>query len=129
MHITDYTSGGPVVSPDGKQIACGYFETKSGAWKAVIIPIEGGQPVKTFDINIWPLRLRWTSDGRALTYVQTRAGVSNIWSQPVDGGKPVQLTDFKSDQIPYFDWSLDGKQLVVARSAVASDVVLITQSR
>ena len=126
--LTDYTSSQPVVSPDGKQIACGYVDeqTKPHQWIVGIIPFEGGQPTRRFDIPTWPVRLRWTRDGRALTYILTRAGISNIWSQPIDGSKPVQLTDFKSDQIYFFDWSRDGHQLSLARGSAISDVVLIS---
>ncbi|HEX8651172.1 MAG TPA: protein kinase [Pyrinomonadaceae bacterium] len=125
--LTDYTSAYPIISPDGKQIACGYFDeqAKPGRWIIILIPFEGGQPTKRFDMPSWPLKMRWSSDGRALTYVLTRAGNSNIWSLPVDGRKPVQLTDFKSDQIYWFDWSRDGKQLALARGPATSDIVLI----
>jgi|SRR2546427_2010056 len=69
--------------------------------------------------------VRWTPDGRALTYINTRGIVSNIWLQPVDGGPPKQLTDFKTDRIFSFDWSRDGKWLGCSRGVVDSDVVLI----
>ena len=124
--LTDYTSSDPAVSPDGKQIACGYFDEKLTRWKVVIIPAEGGPPVRTFDVNVWPMKLRWAPDGRALNYIQRRAGVSNLWSQPTDGGKPTQLTDFKSDEIGYFDWSRDGRLLVLSRNNVNNDVVLVS---
>jgi Tol biopolymer transport system component len=70
--------------------------------------------------------VRWSTDGRALTYIDNRGGVSNIWSQPLDGGKPAQLTDFKSDQILTFDWSRDGHRLACVRGLMSSDVILIS---
>lgn len=48
------------------------------------------------------------------------------WSEPIEGGPPVQLTSFKSDSIFAFDWSRDGKQLVLARGTVTPDAVLIS---
>jgi Tol biopolymer transport system component len=69
--------------------------------------------------------VRWTADGRFLTYIDTHDGVSNIWSRPVDGGAPRQLTDFKADQIFRFAWSRDGKRLACSRGAIANDVILI----
>ena len=68
--------------------------------------------------------MRWTFDGRAVTYVEDRGGVSNIWAQPLDGGTREKLTDFPSDQILAFDWSHDGRRLAVVRGAQTSDVVL-----
>jgi Tol biopolymer transport system component len=121
--LTDKFAVGPQVSPDGKLIACYYWdETPDSQLGVALIPFEGGQPIKTFTLP--SAVVRWTPDGSALTYVDSRSGVSNVWSQPVDGGKPVQLTDFKSDLIFAFEWSRDGRQLAVARGIVTSDVVL-----
>ncbi|PYV61361.1 MAG: hypothetical protein DMG97_43380 [Acidobacteria bacterium] len=94
------------------------------------MPFEGGEPIKVFDA-LTPIGrlIRWAPDGRAVTYIVTSAGVSNIWSQPIDGGAPKQLTNFKSDQMFWFDWSRDGKQLAVSRGTVTSDVVLISNFR
>ena len=129
--VTDYYTAGPVVSPDGKLIACGYVDVdeKPPRWRLAIISSAGGPPIKTFDISAFLSRYRWTVDGRALLYTDTRDGVTNIWSQPIDGGAPKQITDFKSDQIFRFDRSRDGKQYVFARGNVTSDVVMISGSR
>jgi eukaryotic-like serine/threonine-protein kinase len=123
VKLTDKYSVAPMVSPDGKTIACYYWdenpETKLGI---ALIPFEGGQPTKMLSLPS-PI-VRWTPDGSALTYVDSRSGVSNIWSQPLDGGQPTQLTDFKSDLIFAFEWSRDWKQLACARGIMTSDVVL-----
>ena len=127
--LTDYSAGAPFVSPDGRHVVCGYIDEVKKRWSLAIISAEGGAPIKTFDISPAQGAYRWNFDGQALFYLQTRDGVSNIWSQPVDGGPPKQVTDFKSDQIFRFDWSRDGKRLVLARGPVSSDVVLINDVR
>jgi hypothetical protein len=43
-------------------------------------------------------------------------------------GPPQQITDFESEQIWYFDCTRDGKQFVLARGSLTSDVVLISSS-
>ncbi|MFN2502622.1 MAG: TolB family protein, partial [Pyrinomonadaceae bacterium] len=93
-----------------------------------IISFVGGDPVKLLDIpqSFNALAgLRWTPDGRAVTYIDTINGVSNIWSLPLDGGAPKQLTDFQTDQIFWFDFSRDGRQLALSRGTQTSDVILI----
>jgi Tol biopolymer transport system component len=128
VQLTDKGStGGAAISPDGKMIAAQYVQQPDIPAKIAIIPIEGGEPVKLFDAS-WPPRIpciRWTADGRAVTYVANHDGVENIWSQPIDGGPPKQLTDFKSDEIFRFDWSRDGKRLVLSRGVESRDIVLI----
>ena len=76
-----------------------------------------------------PIPMRWTPDGRGVSFVATRDGVSNVWRQPLDGGALKQLTNFTSDQIFWFDWSNDGKQLACSRGRMLNDIVLITESK
>ena len=133
--LTDKGTSNPTVSPDGNLVACFYREDQPNApWtKIAIIPFAGGDPVKVLDLPRLSFTsapgLRWTPDGRALTYIDTINGVSNIWSLPIDGGPPKQLTDFKSDQIFWFDFSRDGKQLAVSRGTQTSDVIVIRDFR
>jgi Tol biopolymer transport system component len=117
-------------------VACLYREEQPNSpLKLAIFPLAGGQPTRVFDAPVFTEEVsrvpppRWTADSRALTYVVTSAGVSNIWLQPINGDAPRQLTTFKSDRIFSFEWSREGKLLLVARGMVASDVVLISNFR
>jgi signal transduction histidine kinase len=131
--VTTTASSWPSVSPDGKRIACSWFDPSNGRIGIAVVPSEGGTPEKIFDIpvNAWMggnnHHVRWRSDG--LTYVQNAGGVSNIWLQPLDGGQPRALTRFDEGQIFYFDWSADGRDLIVSRGSVTSNVVLINGFR
>ncbi len=131
QQVTEKFTSSPAISPNGKLIACIYREDQANSSNRIaLIPFEGGEPIKVFDAPTRiGLLIRWTPDGRTVTYIATSAGVSNIWSQPMDGGAPKQLTNFKADQIFWFDWSRDGKQLAVSRGTVTSDVVLISNFR
>jgi serine/threonine protein kinase/Tol biopolymer transport system component/tetratricopeptide (TPR) repeat protein len=126
--LTDYPSLCPVVSPDGQWISFYYRPETKAPWKLAIIPFNGGPPVKTMDIPRdvdFRSLVRWTPDGSSLAYIVNRDGIHNIWVQPLDGRPASQLTNFKSDQIFWFDWSPDGQQLGVSRGTVTSDVVMI----
>jgi eukaryotic-like serine/threonine-protein kinase len=132
MLITNKFASQPVISPDGKLIACYLRDEQTGVMQIALLPFEGGDPVKLFDLPS-PVRLydavNWTPDGRALTYVNGRGIVTNIWLQSLDGGQPRQLTDFHTDRIFSFSWSRDGKWLAVSRGIVSNDVVLISNFR
>ncbi|MGD0507010.1 MAG: protein kinase [Terriglobales bacterium] len=129
--LTNYGSSYPAVSPDGKWIAFNDYALPQ-VNKIGVIPFAGGQPVRTFDYSAsnfagYPI-IRWTQDGRDLTYIRDQQGVSNLWAQPLDGSPPKQLTDFTAGQIFNFAWSKDGHQLALARGSQTSDVVLIHNS-
>jgi len=126
VQLTDKPSEYPTVSPDSKLVAYLYRD-ENAPWRIAVAPLEGGQPLKTFDLPpTYERPLHWTPDGRAVAYIDTQNGVSNILAQPLDGGKPKQLTDFKVDRIFWFDFSRDGKQLALSRGTQTSDVVLIS---
>ena len=126
VQLTDQLARGPSVSPDGKLVAY-FYRAENAPWRIAVAPLEGGQPLKTFDLN--STDLDWTPDGRAIVYIGVPGGVFNIFAQPLDGGKPAKLTDFKADSIFSFDFSHDGKQLALSRGAVTNDVVLISNFR
>jgi TolB protein len=130
IQLTDKLSQWPAVSPDGQNIACWYRADPSARWQIAIIPISGGDPQKVFNVPSTaetPIPMRWMPDGQGISFVDTRNGISNLWNQPLDGSAPRQLTQFTADQIFWFDWSLDGKQLACSRGTGTSDVVLISE--
>jgi serine/threonine protein kinase len=130
VQLTDKYTNSPEVSPDGKWIVCSYRKDVNSTWRYAIIPYEGGEPSKVFDLLGKKGNFRWSSDGRSLHYLRdTQGGVTNIWSFPLDDKPPKQLTEFKADQIYNFAWSPDGKQLVLARGTTTSDVLLIKDFR
>jgi eukaryotic-like serine/threonine-protein kinase len=131
--FTEKRSTVPVLSPDGKSIACLYYDETTSTSVLALISTETGQPIKLFkDSESQPSSscrmLRWTPDGKGLSFVSNRNGVSNIWIQPVAGGPPKQLTHFNEYKIYRFAWSRDGKYLAIDRGMNLNDVVLFTLS-
>ena len=121
------------ISPDGKLIACRYREENPNSpMKLLLLPIEGGAPVKSIDLlPTTGGALQWSPDGKSLLVADNRTGTSNLWSLPLDGGPMKQITDFKPDYIFAFDrqWSGDGKLMAMSRGTVTSDVILISDFR
>lgn len=140
VQLTDYPSGPPAISPDGRSIVFFYREQENSPFKFAIIPFEGGQPTKLLDApvgynavqlasSLLGRVIHWLPDSRSLAYIGTRDGVSNIWSMPIAGGAPKQLTNFTTDQIAWFDLSRNGKPTLFSRGSTARDVVLISGFR
>ncbi len=125
--FTPHIAFGPAISPDGKWVALFIAMPQALLYKLAILPITGGEPVRLFEIVPPEIPVvRWSHDGRLLTYVETKQGVSNIWGQPIDGSPAKQLTDFKTDRIFRFAWSPDGKTLLCERGFYVNDVVLMS---
>jgi DNA-binding winged helix-turn-helix (wHTH) protein/Tol biopolymer transport system component len=118
------------MSPDGKLLAYAYDEALPGTGTDLaVIPATGGAPLQTFKVPTDISVLRWAPDGRSLQYLLTRNGVTNIWQQSVAGGQPRRFTKFTSGRIFDFDWSADGKQLLLARGEISSDAILLSNFR
>lgn len=114
------------VSPDGQLIAFAYnIASTASVLRIGVIPAMGGPFVKSFDVGEDIDWLNWSPDGRAVQYLFWKGAVNNLWEQPVSGGSPHQLTRFTSGRIFDFNWTADGKRLLLSRGEVTSDVVLL----
>jgi Tol biopolymer transport system component len=97
--------------------------------KISVIPAEGGAAVHVFPAPAGVTKAEFSPDGKAIQFVLTKKGAGNIWEQPLAGGELRQVTNFTSGQIFGFNWTDDGKDLLLARGAAHSDVVLISNFR
>jgi Tol biopolymer transport system component len=133
VELTDKTAYPPSVSPDGKLVA--FFAAKEKTNELVLIPAAGGAPVKTFAVSpdsrflLFTMITRWAGDGGLLSYIDNKREVANIYGLPVRGGPPRQLTNFNAESIFSFDWSRDGRQLVLARGQLSHQIVLLSDLR
>jgi Tol biopolymer transport system component/predicted Ser/Thr protein kinase len=115
------------ISPDSRTLAVRQWG-KTPASPSILsaVSAESGKVLHTFESPAGVQVFGWSGDGRAINYALTRGGVGNIWEQSLTGGPAKQITHFKGELIRDFDWSHDGKQLVVARGHLNSNVVLIS---
>ncbi|MBK7392141.1 MAG: PD40 domain-containing protein [Chloracidobacterium sp.] len=131
--LTSLDATEPRYSQDGKYFACFVVDPKvQGFGKLAIIPADGGDAIKTFDlltttsINRGPA---WTPDGRSIVYIAQRGEKNNLWIQSLDGGSPKQITNFDQPAIARREYSRDGKQIAIVRGELTSNAVLITGFR
>jgi Tol biopolymer transport system component len=129
--VVEPFSGSLGFSPDGERIAYVSLELEGDRIRPrlKVIPAEGGAPIVTLPTPSGMLASRWSPDGRAVDYVREVDGKWNIWRLPLEGGDPRRLTDFASLRIFNFRWSPDGRQLVLSRGEVQTDVVALSDFR
>ncbi|MBS1797660.1 MAG: protein kinase [Acidobacteria bacterium] len=134
VKVTDKPLINYAAAPDGKSIAYVFWdETKrihaletmsleTGATRR--LPLPAGAVQKYGDGQFL---LRWTADGKNLTFANDENGFANVWLLPLNGEKPKRLTNFNDNYIFGFAWSNDGKQLAVSRATMTSDAILFKQ--
>ena len=115
--------GRAAISPDGRMLA---FPYDVALLRIGVILSDGGPLVASFDVAGKIDGLRWSPDGKGLQYLLDKNGATNLWEQPISGGPPRQVTKFTAGRILDFSWSADGKQLLLSRSEVSSDIVLLS---
>jgi Tol biopolymer transport system component len=118
------------VSPDGKIAAFPTLQ-HSGEHKEMlaVVDTDAGKVLKMVEFERQRFGLvHFSRDGKAVIYPVRNGGVDNLWLQPLDGSKGKQITDFTSEHIFDFHWSIDGKQLALVRGHTDADVVLIRDS-
>jgi len=133
VQLTRTLSIAPSISRDGALIAYFYLdrEKPDSPWRIGIVSFVDGAFVTSVEIPPTSISryVRWTPDGKALAYIANEGEVSNIWVQPLDGGPARKLTNFEADTVVAFDWSPDGKQLLISRGTKTSDVVILNDSK
>ncbi|HEX5884739.1 MAG TPA: protein kinase [Pyrinomonadaceae bacterium] len=117
----------PAFSPDNQFIA-GRYNHESSPEDGVLFPVQGGEPVRHFEIahQEWQ-RIHWPSN-REVSYIKDEGGYSNIWALHLDTGVKKQLTHSNnSDRIYAYAWSPDYKRVACMRGSNNSNVIMITE--
>lgn len=95
---------GPVVSPDGRQIA---FAALGDIW---ILTTGSPQPKPlTNDVYV-DTDPAWSPDGSRLAFVSDRQGNMDLWLKDLKTGQEQRLVDLPDD-INFPTWSPDGKRI------------------
>jgi len=134
------------LSPDGRTLAL-FFEnfapeTRIYSNKIALVDLQDAAkpslrvlnlpvvPAFVFHLTSPPSNsaFHFTPDGKSFALVSETKGVDNLWLVSLDGSNGHQITNFKSELIPEFRFSHDGKQLAVLRHHTESDVILLRDS-
>ena len=127
IKVADGSAFSLEVSPDGKFLAYAGLDPETTRERLTVVTFDGGAVVKKLDFPVTArTKFRWTPDSRAFIYIDARGDVANLWRMPIEGGEPEQITDFKSDNINFFAYSRDGKQLALLRGNQKRDALMIS---
>lgn len=124
IQVREPVSFTPDISPDGTEMA--YLDKQDDRNVLRILPLIGKGRSMEIEVpkSVPSEPVRWTPDGRALTYIAPGPVVPNLWLQSLDGSPPVQVTNFTYDPPRFCEWSRDQKLLSCVRSNRVRDIVL-----
>jgi hypothetical protein len=114
------------ISADSKLVACGYEQ--DGKAKLAILSIEGGEPLRLFDVpRLANLRssLSWTPDSKAVCYRDWNNG---IWRKDVEGGEPERLPGLPEEKLQGFRL-VTRRKVFFTRAIGSKDAFLITNAK
>ncbi|HXU08590.1 MAG TPA: hypothetical protein VN743_06305, partial [Blastocatellia bacterium] len=129
VRLVEHLAQFPSISPDGKKIAClERFESRNNL-TVLILPAEGGPPLKRIEFShggFRGVRICWTADNKALIFGIERDGATALIRQPIDGSEPRELMNFDEDELFDFGYSADGQSFAVTRGEWQHDIMLIS---
>jgi serine/threonine protein kinase len=119
----------PSVSNDGKQVAfiARYTDenTKKGKQEMRIASVlEDGSVKLKKTVEFKSQLFHWSADDKSILYV-TPKGLLNLWSFSIESGEDKPLTEFNSGILYNFTYLKGGKEILMLRGNIHSDLVLM----
>lgn len=122
VEVNDYYSEDPPqFSPDGKWIYFFGSKTKGEKPRLALIERNTGTIIRYFNTYFAPVG--WSPDSKSV--IDTQARGQELWRQPIDGSAPEKIYDFSPLKIADWDYSADGKRIVLSLGNSTAEVVLI----
>ena len=113
------------ISPDERFFGGIIADGSLNKLRVGIVAVDNGKLIREFDIPEALLAnyVEWTPDGKSVMYLDA---TGNLWKQSISGGSPKKITDYKENGILSWNWSPDGKQLVLLRREYTGDAVSLS---
>ncbi len=114
--LLDSAQGGGQISADGRRLLFVRMRTGSdgrpdATWH--VLDVDTGESQAVIPIPPRAAGLAWLPAGDGVSYVDMAGGGRRIVSQPLAGGDPVPVAEFPEGRILGYQWSRDGRRLVI----------------
>lgn len=129
VQLTPHSASHPAVSPNSKQ-AAHYFMDKEAdnAWRVRLISSETGAELGklSFPEQVTERRMRWHPSGSWLTQIFYKGEEVKLLLMPHGEGEAGTVNGLDEGDVNWFEWSPDGKRLVISQTNVTQDLILLS---
>ncbi|HLM59684.1 MAG TPA: hypothetical protein VK308_02660, partial [Pyrinomonadaceae bacterium] len=130
VQITRTHGTHPTVSPDGTQAAHYFMDAETdNLWRVHLISTADGSFINklTFPTAVTERRMRWHPSGKFIGQILYEGENIKLLLLPTDGSQPQIVSGLGNGDVNWFDWSRDGRQIVVSNSTETQDLVFLSK--
>ena len=128
--LTQNHSLHPAISPDGSQTAYYFMDADAdNLWRIKLISSTTGDTLAK--INLPPIAtkrmMRWSPNGKFISQIANQGEEIKLLLIPISRNNSIEIFDLGKGNLDWFEWSKDGKKIVVSQSTETQDIVLLSQ--
>ncbi len=130
VQITRTHGTQPAVSPDGTQVAHYFMDAETdNLWRIRLVSIVDGTDFGKLSLpkSVTERRMRWHPSGQFVSQIFYEGDNIKLLNLPVGGGNSQIVSGLGKGNVNWFDWSGDGRQIVVSHTTATQDVVLLSK--
>ena len=120
----------PIISPDGSQIAHYFMEADAdNLWRIKLISSTLGDFLNKINLpkEATKRSMRWHPSGNFISQIAYQGDEIKLLLLPIQSTDAPQTYPLGKGELEWFEWSQDGKKIVVSQSIETQDIVLLSQ--
>lgn len=126
--LTETHATHPAISPDGTRTAYYFMDRATdNLWRIGLISNATGEFLGKINLpkEATERRLQWHPNGRFLSQIAYHGDEIKLLQLPIDNSESPESFGLGKGDLQWFEWSKDGKKIVVSQTTQTQDVVLL----